>query len=86
MLGIVDHRWPDPGTEDPDRGSGYISKEPTISLAKAAGFKLASGRVGHPRSVWALPPTLALGDEDRDKYVAIDASDRYLLKFEKPVK
>jgi predicted methyltransferase len=26
----------------------------------------------------------ALGDENRDKYLAIGESDRFLLKFEKP--
>jgi len=94
VLGIVDHRWPDPDTEDPDHGNGYISKELTISLAEAAGFKLVGesdilanpkDTHDHPRGVWTLPPTLALGDEDRDKYIAIGESDRFLLKFEKPV-
>ena len=93
VLGIVDHRWPDPDTEDPDHGNGYISKELTISLAEAAGFKLVGesdilanpkDTHDHPRGVWTLPPTLALGDEDRDKYIAIGESDRFLLKFEKP--
>ena len=34
--------------------------------------------------VWSLPPTLALGDKDREKYLAIGESDRMTLKFVKP--
>jgi predicted methyltransferase len=93
VLGIVDHRWPDPATEDPDHANGYISRELTVSLAEAAGFRLvgesdilANPRDSHehPQGVWTLPPTLALGDKDREKYLAIGESDRFLLKFEKP--
>jgi predicted methyltransferase len=64
-----------------------------IGLAQAAGFKLAAkseisanplDTKDHPRGVWTLPPTLALGDQDRDKYLAIGESDRMTLKFVKP--
>lgn len=92
-LGVVDHRWPDPKLEDPRSRNGYISEERTIRLAESVGFKLA-GRSevlrnprdthDHPRGVWTLPPSLALGDQDREKYLAIGESDRYLLKFTKP--
>ncbi|MFM7274445.1 MAG: methyltransferase, partial [Gammaproteobacteria bacterium] len=34
--------------------------------------------------VWTLPPTLALGDKDREKYVAIGETDRMTLRFRKP--
>jgi len=34
--------------------------------------------------VWTLPPTLALGDQDRDKYLAIGEADNFVLKFVKP--
>ena len=37
----------------------------------------------HPRGVWTLPPTYALGDEDRAKYEAIGESDRFTLLFRK---
>jgi predicted methyltransferase len=36
------------------------------------------------QGVWTLPPTLRLGDIDRDKYLAIGESDRMTLRFEKP--
>ncbi len=95
VLGIVDHRWPDPSTEDPEARNGYISEERTIAHAEAAGFEFA-GRSElnrnprdtheHPRGVWTLPPSLALGDERRDHYLDIGESDRFTLKFVKPAR
>lgn len=93
VLGVVDHRWPDPATEDPDAGNGYVSEQRIINMAEAAGFKfVARSDINrndkddhdHPQGVWTLPPTLALGDQDRDKYLAIGESDRMTLKFVKP--
>ncbi len=93
ILGIIDHRWPDPATEDPLAANGYISVERTVSMAKAAGFKLVDqsdllanpkDTHDHPEGVWTLPPSLALGDKDKAKYQAIGESDRFLLKFVKP--
>ncbi len=95
VLGVVDHRWPDPETEDPNAENGYISEERMIKLAKAAGFELAARsdmnrnpKDGHehPEGVWTLPPSLALGDKNQDKYVEIGESDRMTLKFVKPIK
>jgi len=94
VLGIVDHRWPDPATEDPTAASGYVSEERIIRLAEAAGFELAArsdmhrnsrDTHDHPEGVWTLPPSYALGDTDKDKYRAIGESDRMTLKFVKPV-
>jgi predicted methyltransferase len=93
VLGVVDHRWPDAATEDPRSRNGYISEERVIAFAEAAGFELA-GRSDvnrnpldthdYPEGVWTLPPDLALGERDRDKYLAIGESDRFTLKFVKP--
>jgi predicted methyltransferase len=93
VLGVVDHRWPDPSTEDPRARNGYVSEQRVIALAEAAGFELA-GRSDvnrnpldthdHPEGVWTLPPDLALGERDRDKSLAIGESDRFTLKFVKP--
>ena len=62
-------------------------------MAERLGFKLI-GRSellanprdtkDHPKGVWTLPPTLALGEQDRAKYVAIGEADNFLLKFQKP--
>ncbi|MGD8379728.1 MAG: hypothetical protein PVI56_08965, partial [Gammaproteobacteria bacterium] len=38
----------------------------------------------YPKGVWTLPPTLRLGDKNRDYYLAIGESDRMTLKFIKP--
>ena len=95
VLGVVDHRWHDAKTEDPDAENGYVSEERIIKLAKAAGFELAARSDmnrnpaddhEHPQGVWTLPPSLALGDQDREQYIAIGESDRMTLKFVKPAK
>ena len=92
-LGIVDHRWPDPATEDPVAGNGYVSKERTIAMAESVGFRLVDesdilanpkDTRDHERGVWSLPPNFTVGEKDRDRYAAIGESDRFLLKFVKP--
>jgi predicted methyltransferase len=93
VLGVVDHRWPTPATENPKADNGYVSEERVIEYAERAGFTLA-GRSevnrnpldthDYPQGVWTLPPDLALGDRDRAKYLAIGESDRLTLKFVKP--
>jgi predicted methyltransferase len=93
-LGVVDHRAK-PGTSFQRQiESGYLTEEYVIGLAEGVGFKLAEksevnanpkDTADHPRGVWTLPPTLALGNQDRDKYLAIGESDRMTLKFVKPV-
>jgi predicted methyltransferase len=94
VLGVVDHRWPAPGTEDPAAANGYVSEERVIALAEAAGFELA-GRSDvnynpkdthdHPNGVWTLAPDLAVPEGmDRQKYIDIGESDRLTLKFLKP--
>jgi predicted methyltransferase len=95
ILGVVDHRAK-PGTVFQRQiESGYLTEEYVIGLAEAAGFQLAEkselnanpkDTADHPRGVWTLPPTLALGNQDRDKYLAIGESDRMTLKFVKPVR
>lgn len=94
ILGIVQHRA-DPGTEqDPEAKTGYVTEEAAIEMAEDAGFVLVdSSEVNanpndtkdYEEGVWALPPTLRGGDEDRERYEAIGESDRFTLKFMKPV-
>jgi predicted methyltransferase len=92
-LGIVDHRWPDPTTEDPAAKNGYVSERRVVEYAEDAGFRLVTDSDvndnpldthDHPEGVWTLPPDLALGERDRDRYLAIGESDRFTLKFVKP--
>jgi predicted methyltransferase len=93
VLGLTDHRA-DPGTSlDQVKGSGYLPVDYVVKLATDAGFVL-DGRSeinanpkddhDHPKGVWTLPPTLALGDEDKARYQAIGESDRMTLRFVKP--
>ena len=73
--------------------SGYIPTEYIIKLATDAGFRLAGqseinanpkDTKDYEKGVWTLPPTLTLGEQDREKYLAIGESDRMTLKFVKP--
>jgi predicted methyltransferase len=92
-LGVVEHRAA-PGTSiEISKKSGYVTEDYVIALAEGAGFKLAgkseinanpSDTKDYAEGVWTLPPTLKLGMQDRDKYVAIGESDRMTLKFAKP--
>lgn len=93
VLGIVDHRWPDAENEDPHAEDGYISEQRLIAFAEEAGFEFA-GRSDvnrnakdthdHPEGVWTLPPSFALDEQDREKYLAIGESDRLTIRFVKP--
>ena len=93
ILGVVDHRAK-PGTPLQDMiRSGYLTEDYVIALARRAGFRLvAKSEINtnpkdtkdYPKGVWTLPPTLRLGNQDREKYLAIGESDRMTLKFVKP--
>ncbi len=93
VLGVVQHRAP--ANEDPVAWAkkGYVSEDYIIAVAEKAGFVLdGKSEINandkdlkdHDRGVWRLPPTLALGDEDRSKYLEIGESDRMTLRFKKP--
>jgi len=69
----------------------HISIIPRIT--KTAGFELdASSEINanpadtrdYEKGVWTLPPSLELGDQDRNRYLAIGESDRMTLRFVKP--
>jgi predicted methyltransferase len=93
VLGVKDHRAK-PGTPFQQQiDSGYMTEAWVIATAEKAGFKFVGGSEAnanpkdtkdHEKGVWTLPPTLALGDKDREKYLAIGESDRMTLKFVKP--
>ena len=93
VLGIEDHRLPESAGAERERDSGYIKVSTVRALAEKAGFEFAGSTEinANPkdttewqRGVWTLPPTLALGDEDKAKYAPIGESDRMTLKFVKP--
>jgi predicted methyltransferase len=92
-LGFEDHRGRDDVAQDPLAKSGYVRQDYMIDMAKKAGFQLvASSEMNanpkdtkdYPRGVWTLPPTFALGAQDREKYAAIGEGDNFVLKFAKP--
>ncbi|HWP94354.1 MAG TPA: methyltransferase domain-containing protein [Gammaproteobacteria bacterium] len=93
VFGVVEHRANE-GTDPREIAkTGYVPESYVIELARQAGFILdAKSEINanpkdtkdHPKGVWTLPPTLRLGDTDRDKYLAIGESDRMTLRFVKP--
>jgi predicted methyltransferase len=93
ILGIEDHRARNDQPQDPKAANGYLREDYMIGLAEKAGFKLVGksevlanpkDTKDYPKGVWTLPPTLAMGDQDKDKYLAIGEADNFLLKFQKP--
>ena len=93
VLGVVEHRAKPNTSLEVMIKSGYVTEAKVIELAKQAGFVLdaksevnanAKDSTDHPKGVWTLPPSLRLGDEQREHYLAVGESDRMTLRFEKP--
>ncbi|WP_246624925.1 class I SAM-dependent methyltransferase [Oceanobacter mangrovi] len=93
ILGVVEHRLPEDRPDSAQDSSGYMKQSYVIKMAKQAGFQLvASSEINanpkdsadYPAGVWTLPPSLRLGDTDKQKYLAIGESDRMTLKFRRP--
>ncbi|MCD5989816.1 class I SAM-dependent methyltransferase [Pseudomonas sp. CDFA 553] len=94
VLGVVDHRAKDGADVSSIKASGYLPTDYVVKLATDAGFKLeAQSEVNanpkdtkdYSAGVWTLPPSYKTGDQDRAKYAAIGESDRFTLRFVKPV-
>jgi predicted methyltransferase len=92
-LGIVDHRLPESADAERERTSGYVKVSTVRRLAEEAGFRLVAASevnanprdtADYPDGVWTLPPSLRLGERDRERYLAIGESDRMTLRFVKP--
>ena len=93
MLAMEDHRGHRSGQQDLKAGDGYVREDYAKGLAELAGFAfVASSEIeanpkdtaNWPKGVWTLPPTLALGNEDRDRYTSIGEPDNFVLLFRKP--
>ena len=93
VLGVEDHRAPEGTSKQKQVDSGYMTESYVIAAAEKAGFRLdARSEINaNPRDtkdygkgVWALPPSLAYGEQEREKYLAIGESDRMTLRFVKP--
>jgi predicted methyltransferase len=94
ILGVEEHRASPDQVQDPLAKDGYVRQDFAIALAEKAGFKfIGSSEINanpkdtknYPAGVWTLPPTYRLKDQDKEKYTAIGESDRFILKFVKPV-
>jgi len=92
VLGIEEHRAPVGADPAESAKRGYVPESWLIAQAEAAGFELGGksevnanpkDTKDYPAGVWALPPTLRLGEKDREKYVAIGESDRMTLRLVK---
>jgi predicted methyltransferase len=93
ILGVTDHRADSGTTLETMNSSGYLTEQLVIELAEQAGFVLeAKSEINsnpkdiknYPTGVWTLPPTLRLGEQDKEKYLGIGESDRMTLRFRKP--
>lgn len=91
-FGVVEHRAPGM-TREQSAETGYMDQQAVIDAVTAAGFVFEEASEinanpndthDHPEGVWTLPPSLRLGDVDREKYTAIGESDRMTLRFRKP--
>ncbi|AWW73611.1 methyltransferase [Erythrobacter sp. KY5] len=93
VIGVVQHRAkPDAADEFADGNAGYLKEADLVDFFSENGFELVDSSeinanpadtADHEAGVWTLPPTYALGDQDRDKYTAIGESDRMTLLFRK---
>lgn len=93
ILGVEGHRARTDRPQDLKAQSGYVREDYAIALAEKAGFKLIGkseinanpkDTADWPKGVWTLPPTLQMGEQDREKYLAIGEADNFVLKFKKP--
>ncbi len=94
ILGIVEHRAADSVPQDPRAKSGYVREDYAIALVESAGFELiGTSNINanpkdtrdYPQGVWSLPPTFREGEVNRERYTAIGESDRFTLRFRRPL-
>lgn len=92
VFGVVEHRAAEGADPATSSRQGYLAQPFVVQAAQRAGFVLdAASEVNanprdtrdYPEGVWTLPPTLRLGDRDRERYLAIGESDRMTLRFRK---
>ncbi|MBN2341705.1 MAG: class I SAM-dependent methyltransferase [Deltaproteobacteria bacterium] len=94
VFGMVHHRANPDAKVRQALNKGYLPEQYVIDRALAAGFELVEksevnanpkDTKDYQRGVWSLPPVLAFGEKDRDRYLEIGESDRMTLLFRKPV-
>ena len=95
VLGVVEHRGDESVPQDPASKSGYVNESYMIEIAEEAGFILDGSSEAnanpldtrnHAEGVWTLPPTYrAQNDEQKKALSNIGESDRFTLRFKKPL-
>lgn len=92
VLAVVQHRADDDADPEQSAKLGYLPEPWLVKKVESYGFSLQArsdinqnpkDTKDYDKGVWTLPPTLQLGQTDRDKYLAIGESDRSTLKFVK---
>ena len=93
VYGVIEPRAKPGTSRDLMLQTGYVTEELVIESALKVGLVL-EGRSqinanprdtkDHPAGVWTLPPTLRLGNANRQRYQAIGEPDRMTLRFRKP--
>ncbi len=90
VLAIVQHRGNAISQNASSAGEGYLDERYVVETVENNGFKLVErsdinlnlrDTKDYPKGVYALPPVLAMGLTDRDRYLYIGESDRMTLKF-----
>ena len=93
ILGMVEHRAARLSDISSSAVEGYLDESYVIEAAELAGFTLVESSElnanpadtkNYPKGVYALPPTLAMGNYNKAEYLKIGESDRMTLKFIKP--
>jgi predicted methyltransferase len=93
VLGIEQHRACAGDNPSKTFAKGYLPQPYVIERIEKAGFVFeAESHLNansfdtrdYPKGVWTLPPSLAMGDKDREKYEKIGESDRMTLRYRKP--
>lgn len=93
LVGIEQHRArPDAPYSYSNGSKGYMREADVIRFMESNGFDTVAkseinanpkDSANWPNGVWTLPPTLALKEQDKAKYLAIGESDRMTLLFRK---
>lgn len=90
ILAVVQHRGNALTSIGSSAVEGYLDERYVIEVAESVGFKFVDrseinanlkDTKDYPKGVYALLPTLAMGQHDKDKYISIGESDRMTLKF-----
>lgn len=93
-IGVVQHRAsPDAPADYVDGDNGYLKQADMIAFFEEKGLELEGtseinanpqDTADYAEGVWTLPPSFAMGEENRETYAEIGESDRMTLLFRKP--